>query len=115
MKMETELINIRQNHNYYDERYFLICQRCYWCSSDLAYLDRINNNDRRNKNCPICKLHGINSIPLLKNIHKNQMYFKCEFIRDTLLWNRVPLVLEIAVGSTLYDYVEIPKSDKPTN
>lgn len=47
------------------QRYFLICQTCFWCAS---FIDSVG--DTQNlfvKTCPSCNDHNIESLPLLYN------------------------------------------------
>ena len=53
-------------------RYFLICQRCFWCAS---YVDIMGNMyDSPYKACPTCNDNRIESLPILYNEHYHFEY-----------------------------------------
>jgi hypothetical protein len=46
-------------------RYFLICQKCFWCAS---FIDRVGDTQNLSvKICPTCNDNNIESLPLLYN------------------------------------------------
>jgi hypothetical protein len=45
------IVNYVKNENI-DKRNFLVCNRCFWCSSYLPDLE--NENDDYIDNCPVC-------------------------------------------------------------
>jgi hypothetical protein len=63
---DRELVK-RQNHSYFDEKSFLICDCCYWCSS---YLPDIKNDMIQHfDDCPKCN-GGITSKLISENASK---------------------------------------------
>ena len=50
--LDGELNNKYQNNNSVDERYFLICDCCYWCTSYLP--DFVNEIKAHFDSCPMC-------------------------------------------------------------
>ena len=68
---DRELIKKRQNYSYFDEKSFLICNCCYWCSSYLP--DFVNDIMQHFDNCPKCN-GEIKSMLISENASKRLDY-----------------------------------------
>jgi hypothetical protein len=68
--VDRELVK-RQNYSYFDEKSFLICNCCYWCSSYLP--DFVNDIMQHFDNCPRCN-GEIKSMLISENASKRLDY-----------------------------------------
>lgn len=68
--VDRELVK-RQNYSYFDEKSFLICNCCYWCSSYLP--DFVNDIMQHFDNCPTCN-GEIKSMLISENASKRLDY-----------------------------------------
>ena len=75
MKMETEKIKKRQNHNFDDGRCFLICDCCYWCTSYLP--DFVNEIKAHFDSCPMCNQK-------IKSMHISEKHLDSKHIQNIM-------------------------------
>ena len=57
MSLLENSLNNEIKNNFTSERYFVMCQTCYWCVSSLI-------NNEHIANCPLCGTENIELLPI---------------------------------------------------